>query len=108
MRIAMISEHTGPLSAAGQDVQVADLSDALAGLGHDVHVYTRRADPDVAEVVVTPGGVRVINVTAGPARPVPSDLLLPYMGEFARLLADRWRDDWMPEVAHAHSWTSGR
>lgn len=107
MRIAMISEHPGPLSAAGQHVDVTDLSDALAGLGHDVRVYIRRADPDVAEVVVTPGGVHVTHLTAGPVRPVPSDLLLPYMGEFARLLAERWRGDWTPEIVHAHYWTSG-
>ncbi|WP_430780113.1 glycosyltransferase [Actinoplanes sp. G11-F43] len=107
MRIAMISEHASPLGAGGRNVQVADLSDALAALGHDVHVYTRREDPDVAEVVVTPSGVQVIHIAAGPARPIPSDLLLPYMGEFARLLGERWRAGWMPDVAHAHYWTSG-
>ncbi|SDT79376.1 glycosyltransferase [Actinoplanes derwentensis] len=107
MRIAMISEHASPLGGGGRHAHVADLSDALAALGNDVHVYTRREDPDVAEVVVTASGVRVIHVTAGPARPMPSDLLLPYMGEFARLLGERWRDGWMPDVAHAHYWTSG-
>jgi D-inositol-3-phosphate glycosyltransferase len=97
VHIAMISEHA----------DVADLSAALAELGHDVRIYTRREDPDVAEVVVTPSGVHLVHITAGPPRPLPSDLVLPYMGEFARILGEQWRHGWQPDVAHAHFWTSG-
>ncbi|MFC4064827.1 glycosyltransferase [Actinoplanes subglobosus] len=97
MHIAMISEYA----------EVADLSAALAELGHDVRIYTRREDPDVAEVVITPSGVHVVHIAAGPARPLPADLVLPYMGEFARILGEQWRDGWAPDVAHAHFWTSG-
>jgi D-inositol-3-phosphate glycosyltransferase len=97
VHIAMISEHA----------DVADLSAALAELGHDVRIYTRREDPDVAEVVVTPSGVHLVHIAAGPPRPLPSDLVLPHMGEFARLLGEQWRDGWQPDVAHAHFWTSG-
>ncbi|WP_229069873.1 glycosyltransferase [Actinoplanes sp. DH11] len=108
MRIAMISEHASPLGEGGQHAYVAELSGALAELGHEVRVYTRRDDPDVAEVVATPSGVRVVHVVAGPAQPIPPDLLLPHMGEFARVLSDQWRGDgWRPDVAHAHFWTSG-
>ncbi|MEU4419770.1 glycosyltransferase [Actinoplanes sp. NPDC024001] len=108
MRIAMISEHASPLGAGDQHAHVAELSEALAELGHDVRVYTRREDPDAAEVVLTPSGVRVVHVAAGPAQPVPDDLLLPHMGEFARVLSEQWREtDWVPDVAHAHFWTSG-
>jgi ADP-heptose:LPS heptosyltransferase len=54
VRIAMISEHASPLAAlggadaGGQNTHVAELSAAMAELGHDVRVYTRR-------VVVTGG-----------------------------------------------------
>jgi D-inositol-3-phosphate glycosyltransferase len=108
VRIAMISEHASPLGDGGQQTHVADLSAALAELGHEVRVYTRREDPAVPEVVTTPGGIRVLHVPAGPAHVVPPDLLLPYMGEFARWLEKHWRDgEWTPDIAHAHFWTSG-
>ncbi|XVV10542.1 glycosyltransferase [Actinoplanes sp. CA-131856] len=108
MRIAMISEHASPLGDGGQHTHVADLSTALAEIGHEVRVYTRRDSPDVADVVTTPGGIHVVHIAAGPAQTVPPDLLLPHMGEFARLLEHEWRaGDWHPDVAHAHFWTSG-
>ena len=53
-------------------------------------------------------GIRVVHVPAGPPHVIAPDLLLPYMGEFARWLEKHWREgDWTPEVAHAHFWTSG-
>ena len=113
MRIAMISEHASPLRDGGQHLggqrtHVADLSAALAEEGHEVRVYTRRDDPAAAEVVTTPCGLRVVHVPAGPALFVPPDQLLPYLGEFARVLEKQWRDgDWAPDVVHAHFWTSG-
>ena len=107
MRIAMISEHASPLGDGGQHTHVADLSAALVELGHEVRVYTRRDDPTVAEEVTTRGGIRVVHVPAGPAHAVSPDLLLPYMGEFARWLEQQWRAGWAPEVVHAHFWTSG-
>jgi glycosyltransferase involved in cell wall biosynthesis len=108
VRIAMISEHASPLGDGGQQTHVADLSAALAELGHHIRVYTRRDDPAVAEEVTTPGGISVVHVPAGPAHVLPPDLLLPYMGEFARWLEDQWQGAaWTPDVLHAHFWTSG-
>ncbi|MBM0229824.1 glycosyltransferase [Micromonospora sp. ATA51] len=114
MRIAMISEHASPLAvlgeedAGGQNTHVAELAAALVGEGHDVRVYTRRDSTTLPESVSTPGGYQVCHVPAGPARRVPKDELLPYMGEFGGWLEDRWRHgDWTPDVAHAHFWMSG-
>ncbi|GAA1276274.1 glycosyltransferase [Saccharothrix xinjiangensis] len=112
MRIAMVSEHADPLAAlggvdaGGQNVHVAALSTALAALGHDVEVYTRRDDPDLPERVSTDQGYEVVRVPAGPAGPVPKDELLPHMGDFARYLERQWAAR-RPDVAHAHFWMSG-
>jgi glycosyltransferase involved in cell wall biosynthesis len=104
----MISEHASPLGLGGQHSHVADLSRALAELGHDVRVYTRRDSPDLPPVAEMGHGVKVVHVPAGPAEQIPPDLLLPYMADFARWLHTHWREvDWMPTVAHAHFWTSG-
>jgi len=104
----MISEHASPSGNGGRQTHVADLSAALAEIGHEVRVYTRRDDPAVADEETMPGGIRVVQVRAGPPQVVPPDLLLPHMGEFARRLEELWRaGTWAPEVVHAHFWTSG-
>ncbi|MEV0006497.1 glycosyltransferase [Micromonospora sp. NPDC050980] len=114
MHIAMISEHASPLAvlgeedAGGQNTHVAELACALVEAGHDVRVYTRRDSPAQPEAITAPdGGYQVCHVPAGPARRVPKDELLPYMGEFGNWLADTWRRGWTPQVAHAHFWMSG-
>jgi glycosyltransferase involved in cell wall biosynthesis len=113
MRIAMISEHASPLAdlggvdAGGQNTHVAELSRALAELGHDVRVYTRRDAPDLPSMVKMTDGVMVAHVNAGPPSVLPKDDLLPYMKDFGRELAGLWRGGWTPDVAHAHFWMSG-
>jgi glycosyltransferase involved in cell wall biosynthesis len=51
--------------------------------------------------------VTVLPVPAGPAKQLPKDELLPYMGAFGRWLADAWAGDWTPDVVHGHFWMSG-
>ena len=113
MRIAMVSEHASPLAvlggadAGGQNVHVAALSAALARLGAEVVVHTRRDHPDLAPRVAAAPGVTVEHVDAGPAEPIPKDDLLPHMDEFASRLWWSFRDD-PPDVVHGHFWMSGR
>ncbi len=112
MRIAMVSEHASPLAplggidAGGQNVHVRALSLALAGLGHDVIVYTRRTNPTVPDQVRIDRRVTVDHVRAGPPVELPKDELLPHMGAFADHLRARWSRQ-RPDVAHAHFWMSG-
>ncbi|MBW3602644.1 MAG: glycosyltransferase [Actinobacteria bacterium] len=113
MTVAMVSEHASPLAvlggvdAGGQNVHVAALATAMAQLGNEVVVHTRREDPDMPRRVQLAPGVVVDHVDAGPARPVPKDELLPYMDDFATELRRRWRTD-RPDVVHAHFWMSGK
>ncbi|MEV7456445.1 glycosyltransferase [Pseudarthrobacter oxydans] len=112
MRISMISEHASPLAAlggvdaGGQNVHVAALSEALARRGHHVTVYTRRDATELPARVRVGPRLEVVHVDAGPARHVPKDGLLPFMGK----LADGVARDWSlrpPDVVHGHFWMSG-
>ncbi|MEV6927713.1 glycosyltransferase [Dactylosporangium sp. NPDC051485] len=113
MRIALISGQANPLAlgrpgTGGKHTHVAALSDALARLGHDVVVYTRRDDPALPDCVNLESGVTIEHMPAGPAAPVPADEQLPLMGDFGRALAARWsRPGAGPDVVHAHYWLSG-
>ncbi|MDT7582073.1 MAG: hypothetical protein QOK35_3337 [Pseudonocardiales bacterium] len=117
MRIAMVSEHASPLAAVGgvdaggQNVHVLELSTALAAAGHEVTVWTRRADDRTPDAVPLRPGLTVRTVTAGPAEPVPKDRLLPYLPAFARALEAGWAAldsaGQRPDIVHAHFWMSG-
>jgi D-inositol-3-phosphate glycosyltransferase len=113
VKIAMVSEHASPLAvlggvdAGGQNVHVAALSEAMAAQGNEVVIYTRRDDASLEVRVQYAPGVAVEHIDAGPPEPIEKDRLLPYMGEFARELSQRWSED-RPDVVHAHFWMSGK
>lgn len=113
LKVAMISEHASPLAvlggvdAGGQNVHVAALSEALAQQDAHVTVYTRRDERALPQRVAYAPGVFVEHVNAGPPRPIEKDGLLPYMGSFARVLAQHWSSD-PPDLVHAHFWMSGK
>jgi D-inositol-3-phosphate glycosyltransferase len=112
MKISMVSEHASPLAAlggvdaGGQNVHVAALSSSLAERGHQVTVYTRRDDPQLPAKVQVGPGLTVVHVDAGPARHIPKDDLLPFMGELADGICADWGSQ-LPDVVHAHFWMSG-
>ncbi|MBC5814940.1 MAG: glycosyltransferase, partial [Candidatus Eremiobacteraeota bacterium] len=72
MKIAMVSEHASPLAvlggvdAGGQNVHVAALARAMAKMGAEVRVYTRRDDAMLTKSVQFTDGVLVQHVDAGP------------------------------------------
>ncbi|NYD78162.1 glycosyltransferase [Arthrobacter cupressi] len=112
MKISMVSEHASPLAAlggvdaGGQNVHVAALSSSLAKRGHNVTVYTRRDDPDLPARVHVAPGLTVIHADAGPARHIPKDGLLPYIGALADGIGADWAGN-VPDLVHAHFWMSG-
>jgi glycosyltransferase involved in cell wall biosynthesis len=108
----MVSEHASPLvplgdvDAGGQNMYVAELSAALARLGHEVVVYTRRDRPRQPRRVRTSAGYEVVHVPAGSPSAISKDRLLPHMGTFAQFLAADLRQRPV-DVIHAHFWMSG-
>jgi glycosyltransferase involved in cell wall biosynthesis len=108
----MVSEHASPLAAlggvdaGGQNVHVAALSSALTRRGHHVTVYTRRDAASLPPRVNIMPRLEVVHIDAGPARHVPKDDLLPFMGSFADGIARDWGDR-RPDLLHAHFWMSG-
>ena len=112
-RIAMISEHASPLATlggvdtGGQNVYVAQVARALAALGYQVDVFTRRDDPELEEIYPWEDGIRIIHVPAGPAKYVHKEALLPYMKRFARYMIDFIERNGSYDLIHANFWMSG-
>lgn len=108
----MVSLQANPLTAlrdrdvTGQRLHVAKLSEALHRQGHDLTIYTRRADARLPERMRIDSGFEVVHVPGGPARQLDQDDVIPHVGEFARSLQEHWAGD-VPDLVHAHHWTSG-
>lgn len=86
--IALISDHADPAAeigkeeAGGQNVYVRQVGEALAKLGWQVDMFTRKSNPDDAAIVQHSPYCRTIRLVAGPERFVPRDELFEYMPEF--------------------------
>jgi D-inositol-3-phosphate glycosyltransferase len=106
----MISMHTSPLAtpgmgdAGGLNVYVSELARRLGERGLKVDVFTRRATPDVPEIVEVHEHTRVIQLKAGPAEPVAKEALPSLTEEFAAQLETRLDDH---DLVHSHYWLSG-
>ena len=112
-RLAVLSYHTSPLAqpgtgdGGGMNVYVRELSSALARLGHDVDVYTRRDNTQVRDSVHVEPGFRVHYVTAGPAAPLDREGLTDHVAEFTDSVATLFRCHGTPDAIHANYWLSG-
>ncbi len=86
--IALISDHGDPAAeigkeeAGGQNVYVRQVGEALAKLGWQVDMFTRRTDPNQPKIVQHSPYCRTIRLTAGPETFIPRDCLFEYMPEF--------------------------
>ncbi len=86
--IALISEHGDPAAdigreeAGGQNVYVRQVGEALAKLGWQVDMFTRKANPDDPAIVQHSPYCRTIRLVAGPQEFVARDQLFEYMPEF--------------------------
>ncbi len=86
--IALISVHGDPAveigkeEAGGQNVYVRQVGEALAKLGWQVDMFTRKVHPDQPTIVQHAPYCRTIRLTAGPEAYIPRDELFEYLPEF--------------------------
>jgi D-inositol-3-phosphate glycosyltransferase len=113
-QIALISEHASPLSVlggvdcGGQNLYVGQVAKALAALGYDVDVFTRRDSDVLPEAAEWVDGVRIVHVPAGPPRFVRKEELLPHMAEFTDYMVRFCRCQRNAyDMVHANFWMSG-
>jgi len=117
-RIAMLSVHTSPLAqpgigdAGGMNVYITELACALAQLGAQVDIFTRRTAPEQPDCVQLAEGVLVRHITAGPFEGLKKDDLPGQVCYFSQALwrsADRGPDSGAPyDLVHSHYWLSGQ
>jgi D-inositol-3-phosphate glycosyltransferase len=86
--IALISDHGDPAAeigreeAGGQNVYVRQVGEALAKLGWQVDMFTRKVRPEDPAIVQHSPHCRTIRLVAGPEEFISRDHLLDYMPEF--------------------------
>ncbi|MFB9879719.1 glycosyltransferase [Planobispora siamensis] len=107
MNIAFVASDA-PSAANDQSAHRAQMLAVARELGrdHKVTIYTRRGSDSGKARVRVAHGVTMEHLSAGPARDLPEDGVLPYLSDLSGQLMDRWGQD-RPDVIHAHSWTGG-
>jgi glycosyltransferase involved in cell wall biosynthesis len=112
--IALISEHGDPAAeigkdaAGGQNVYVRQVGEALAKLGWQVDMFTRKSSPDDAKIVQHSPRCRTIRLTAGPETYIPRDDLFQYMPDFVTAFQQfQQTEKTHYALAHTNYWMSG-
>jgi D-inositol-3-phosphate glycosyltransferase len=112
-RIALISVHGDPAieigkeEAGGQNVYVRNVGEALARLGWQVDMYTRRISAAQEEIVQHMPNCRTIRFSAGALEFVPRDDLFGYLPEFVeKFLKFKQENNLEYEVVHTNYWLS--
>jgi D-inositol-3-phosphate glycosyltransferase len=112
--IALISEHGDPAAeigkdaAGGQNVYVRQVGEALAKLGWQVDMFTRKCDPNDATIVQHAPHCRTIRLIAGPQKYIPRDELFQYMPDFVEAFVKfQQKEGTNYPLVHTHYWMSG-
>lgn len=111
--IALISDHADPAAvmgkeeAGGQNVYVRSVGEALAKLGWQVDLFTRKSHPEDPKIVQHSPYCRTIRLTAGPEQFIPKDELFPFMAEFVEsFLKFQSKDGSNYPLIHTNYWMS--
>jgi glycosyltransferase involved in cell wall biosynthesis len=112
--IALISVHGDPAieigreEAGGQNVYVRQVGEALAQLGWQVDMFSRRVGADQETIVEHNSNCRTIRLTAGPVEFVPRDHGFQYLPEFVDQLIKFQKEAGINyDLVHTNYWLSG-
>lgn len=112
-RVALISVHGDPAveigaeEAGGQNVYVRQVGEALAHLGWQVDMFTRKAHAQQAEQVQHCSGCRTIRLTAGPTEFVSRDDIFGYLPQFVdEILGFQRQEAIQYPLVHTNYWLS--
>ncbi|PSB15355.1 glycosyltransferase family 1 protein [Phormidesmis priestleyi ULC007] len=109
--IALISDHGDPAAdigkeaAGGQNVYVRQVGEALAKLGWQVDMFTRKTRADDATIVQHSPHCRTIRLTAGPTEFIPRDRLFEFMPAFVNAFQKYQAKHHYPLI-HTNYWMS--
>jgi D-inositol-3-phosphate glycosyltransferase len=110
---ALISVHGDPAApigeegSGGQNVYVREVGIALAHLGCQVDMFTRRQHPDQAAIVHHAPGCRTIRLDAGPAEYIPRTELFQYLPAYVEAWLDFQKKEGRTyELLHTNYWLS--
>jgi D-inositol-3-phosphate glycosyltransferase len=105
----MVSMHTSPIDSAGSgdaggmNVVEFHLAHALAALGHQVDLITRRCRPDQPDRQALGPGVDLIHLDAGPVQPLAKSAIDAHIPQFSAGLGRLQPYD----LVHSQHWMSG-
>lgn len=109
--IALISEHGDPAAdigkeeAGGQNVYVRQVGEALAKLGWQVDMFTRKTREDDDTIVQHSPHCRTIRLVAGPQEFVPRDRLFEFMPAFVEAF-QTYQAKYHYPLIHTNYWMS--
>ena len=112
-KIALISVHGDPAvdigkeEAGGQNVYVRQVGEALARLGWQVDLFTRRSHVDQPKIVEHSNNCRTIRLTAGPQKFVARQKIFNYLPEFVKAFIDfQHQQRTIYPLIHTNYWLS--
>jgi len=112
-RIALISIDGDPAiaigqeEAGGQNVYVRQVGEALANLGWQVDMFTRRSSVEQPAIVQHNPCCRTIRLEAGPLEFMPRDQLFEHLPEFVHAFQDfQQREGYQYPLVHTNYWLS--
>ncbi len=112
-RIALISVHGDPAieigkeEAGGQNVYVRNVGEALAQLGWQVDMFTRKVSLEQDSIVEHSHNCRTIRLKAGPLEFVPRDEIFEFLPEFVdNFLKFQLKNDFTYQLVHTNYWLS--